>query len=48
MCNLHRTYVSDVELGKRNLSLETIEKMAKALDIKISEIFKEIEDNESI
>ena len=23
-CGLHRTYISDIELGKRNLSLENI------------------------
>ena len=33
MCGLHRTYISDVELGKRNVSLENIEKMSLALDI---------------
>ena len=25
MCELHRTYLSDVELGKRNISLENID-----------------------
>ena len=34
MCGLHRAYVSDIELGKRNVSLENIEKMADALDIR--------------
>ena len=29
LCGLHRTYISDVELGKRNVSLENIEKIAK-------------------
>ena len=48
LCGLHRTYISDIELGKRNVSLENIEKMANALDIKISELFKEIEDNGSL
>ncbi len=43
MCNLHRTYISDVELGKRNVSLENIGKMAKALDMKIWELFREVE-----
>ena len=28
MCGLHRTYISDVELGKRNVSLENIEKIS--------------------
>ena len=46
MCGLHRTYVSDVELGKRNVSLENIEKMANALDIKISDLFRKVEENE--
>ena len=48
MCDLHRTYISDVELGKRNVSLENIEKIAKALDMHISELFREVESDESI
>lgn len=48
MCGLHRTYISDIERGLRNVSLENIDKMAKALNIKISDIFKELEKNESI
>ena len=43
MCSLHRTYISDVELGKRNISLENVEKLAEALDLKISELFQEVE-----
>ncbi len=43
MCGLHRTYISDVELGKRNVSLENIEKMALALDMSIAELFTEVE-----
>lgn len=30
---LHRTYISDIERGSRNLSLKNIEKIAKALEI---------------
>lgn len=48
ICDLHRTYISDVELGKRNVSLENIGKMANALDMKISELFQEVESNASI
>lgn len=48
MCDLHRTYVSDVELGKRNVSLENIEKMAAALDMRISELFQEVERGASV
>lgn len=48
LCNLHRTYISDIERGVRNISLENIDKMAIALNIRISDIFKEVENDESI
>ena len=48
LCNLHRTYISDIELGKRNVSLENIGKMASALDMNISELFHEVESDASI
>lgn len=38
---LHRTYISSIERGQRNPSLENIEKLAKALDISISALFAE-------
>ena len=41
-----RTYMSDVELGKRNVSLENIDRIANALEVSISEIFKQIESGE--
>ncbi len=40
LCGLHRTYISDIELGKRNVSLENIEKIAMALAISISDLFE--------
>ena len=42
-CNLHRTYISDIELGKRNVSLENIERIAAALERSLSYFFKEVE-----
>ena len=42
-CGLHRTYISDVELGKRNLSLENIERIAISLNKTLPEFFKEVE-----
>lgn len=48
LCGLHRTYISDIELGKRNVSLENIDKIAHALQVKKSELFVEVEKHESI
>ena len=42
-CGLHRTYISDIELGKRNLSLENIERIVISLNKTLSEFFKEVE-----
>ncbi|MEP2735819.1 MAG: helix-turn-helix transcriptional regulator [Erythrobacter sp.] len=32
--SVHRTYVSDIELGKRNPTIEIVEQLATALDVK--------------
>lgn len=39
LCNLHRTYISDVERGKRSISLNNIEKISVALQIDIAKLF---------
>ena len=36
--DLHRTYVSDVERGSRNISIQNIEKIAKALKVSLKEL----------
>ena len=41
---LHRTYVSDIERGARNLSLESIDKLAKALEIPVSTFFSRLNE----
>ena len=38
-CGLDRTYVSQVERGKRNISLENIDALARALEVPISGLF---------
>lgn len=41
--NLHFTYVSSVERGERNISLENISKLAKALGCQIKDFFQNID-----
>jgi transcriptional regulator with XRE-family HTH domain len=40
---IHRTYLSDVERGGRNLSLVNIERLAAALSLSLSEMFRLVE-----
>jgi transcriptional regulator with XRE-family HTH domain len=44
LAGLHRTYVSSVEQGRRNLSIENIQKIAKALGVSMTEIIQLCED----
>jgi CheY-like chemotaxis protein len=36
---LHRTYITDVERGAHNISLESISRLARALDLSVSSLF---------
>lgn len=38
---LHRTYVGDIERLERNVSVDNIEKLAKALGVHIKDLFAE-------
>jgi hypothetical protein len=40
---IHRTYLSDVERGSRNICLLNIERMAAALQIRLSALFAAVE-----
>jgi len=40
MCGLDRAYVGGIERGERNVALVNIEKIAKALRISVSELFR--------
>jgi len=37
---VHRTYIGMIERAEKNITLENIEKIAKALSIKISDFFE--------
>lgn len=34
------TYISDVERGKENISVDALQRMAKALDVKLEDFFR--------
>jgi transcriptional regulator with XRE-family HTH domain len=40
---IHRTYVSDIERGSRNLSLINIERLAAALSMSLADLFRLVE-----
>lgn len=39
LSGLHRTYISGIERGIRNVSLKNICKIAKALEVKLKDLF---------
>lgn len=41
--NMDRTYYASVEAGHRNISLNNIQKIATGFELKISELFEEVE-----
>lgn len=39
-CSIHRTYIGAIERGEKSPTLNTIEKIAKGLNVEIVELFK--------
>ena len=39
LCGLHRTYVGSVERAERNVSIDNIERLAKALGVAVRDLF---------
>ena len=44
LAGVHRTYVSDIERGARNLTVSTISRIAMALDVTPSRLFRLVDD----
>lgn len=44
---MDRTYYSSVESGKRNISLQNIEKISNGLNVPLSTLFKLVEEYEN-
>jgi transcriptional regulator with XRE-family HTH domain len=41
--SIHRTYLSDIERGSRNVGLINIDRIASALSLPVSELFRQVE-----
>jgi transcriptional regulator with XRE-family HTH domain len=37
---LHRTYIGNIERGEESVSVDNVAKIAKALEVSLSELFK--------
>ena len=42
LSNLHRTYISSIELGHRNVSIQNIKAISDALGVSIQDLFASI------
>jgi transcriptional regulator with XRE-family HTH domain len=42
LCELDRTYIGGIERGERNVALVNIEKIARALKLSMSELFRSV------
>jgi transcriptional regulator with XRE-family HTH domain len=40
---IHRTYLSDIERGSRNVALINIERLAKSLSVSLGELFQQVD-----
>jgi transcriptional regulator with XRE-family HTH domain len=43
VCEIHRTYVGFIERGEKTVTIETANKLAFALGLTLSELFRELE-----
>jgi transcriptional regulator with XRE-family HTH domain len=43
-CDLHRTYLSGIERGQRNVGLDNLERLAQALGVPLGDLFSETDE----
>lgn len=43
--NMDRTYFASVEAGRRNISIQNIQKIADGLNISLAELFSQVEQH---
>lgn len=53
MCDLHPTYIGQIERGEKNATIESIYKISSALNVSLEDLFNNIEvlaasDNDSL
>lgn len=42
LCGCHPTYIGQLERGEKNATIESVEKIANALDISLSKLFEKL------
>jgi transcriptional regulator with XRE-family HTH domain len=42
-CGIHRTYMTHIELGTKMPSIQVVARIARGLDVEVSELFSELE-----
>lgn len=47
LCGCHPTYIGQVERGEKNATLESIEKIASAMNISLSKLFEKMGEDSS-
>jgi transcriptional regulator with XRE-family HTH domain len=43
-CGVHRTYIGKVERGEQNVSMASLERIAKGLGVRVSQLVREAEE----
>lgn len=42
-CGLHRTYIGSIERGEKTITIETAQKLARAFDITLTQLFARLD-----